>query len=346
MHEPNGVSQVVQTHQKPNRLEPPFSVASSWALIDRLATPDPSPIPKYHGVLPTAYYTEARGVIACTPEEDMSKFLDHDLDVARLNHIHRRLWMAGRPMNYYALHRQGMMKREVVLTEQADLHLIWSNSTVFVKPFPPYLADHDFWTTHLCGSGELHKSACGFLYSYSWLISQESDFNIAQSLNLIPRMQWAQWRPYIQDVRKTIDAMPLNQISSRYHYGELRLRRLNWLYRFYGRPGDRSLIRGYFYSYRTYTSFFVRQFAWIFAVFAYVTIILAAMQLGLATERLQPNHTFQDVAYGFAVFSITAPLITIMSAGATFLIALVYTLAATLSKRRHQEKEAFVQGKP
>ncbi len=344
-----------QAQEAPDTLEPPFSASSSLTPINHQPTPDQSKgrshtsivplLSDCHDLLPTAHYTEAGGVIACTPEDDMSMFLHHDLDVTRLNYIHKRLWMAGRSWNYYALHRQKMMKREVVLTEQADLHLTWSASTVFVKPFPQYLGHHDFWTAHLCHQKELHGAACGFLYSYTWLISHESDFAIAQSLNLIPRMQWTQWRAYIQDVRRTIDRKPPEYINRRYQFGELRLRRLNWLYRFFGRPQDRSLIRGYFYNYRTYSSFFVRRFAWLFAVFAYVTIVLTAMQVGLATQRLQPSQSFQDASYGFVVFSIAAPLIAVVTAAVTFFIALLYNLADTLSTRRHQEKKTFVQGK-
>ena len=270
----------------------------------------------------------------------MSMFLHHDLDVTRLNYIHGKLWLAGRRMHYESLYRQKMMKREIVVTEQTDLHLTWSASTIFVKPFPKYLGNHEFWIAHLCELEELHRSACGFLFSYTWLICHESDFSLARKLDLIPQMPWTQWRTYIQDVRRTIDARPLDQINHRYLYGELRLQRLNWIYRFYGRPQDRSLIRGYLYDYRTYSSFFVRQFGWIFVVFAYVTIVLSAMQVGLATKRLPPSQRFQDASHGFAVFSIVMPLIVVGIAAATFLFLFLYNLIATLlSRRRHERKQ-------
>ena len=226
------------------------------------------------------------------------------------------------------------MKREIVITEQADLHLTWSESTIFVKPFPRYLGE----IAHLCQVDELHGSACGFLFSYTWLIGRESDFNLGRELGLVPQMPWTQWSAYIQDVRRTIDAEPLDQINRRYLYGELRLPRLNWIYRFYGRRQDRSLIRGYVYNDRTYSSVFVRNFAWIFVVFIYATIVLTAMQVGLATERLQSNGRFQDASYGFAVFSIVVPLIITGTAGAIFLFLFLYNLAATVLSGRHGEK--------
>lgn len=122
----------------------------------------------------------------------------------------------------------------------------WSKSTIYVKPFPRYLGDHEFWTAHLCELKELHEIAGGFVFSYTWLISFESDFDIALELNLIPPMLWTQWRAYIQGVRRTIDVGTLSWINRRYLYGELRLHRLNWTYRFNGRPRNKSLLRSYF----------------------------------------------------------------------------------------------------
>ena len=268
----------------------------------------------------------------------MPAFLSHDLDVARLNHIHKKLWLAGRPMNYNSFCRQKMMKREIVITEQTDLHLTWSESTIFVKPFPRYLGDYHFWIAHLCQDDELHQSACGFLFSYTWLIGRESDFNLGREVGLVPQVPWMQWKAYIQDTRRAIGVEPLDQINRRYLYGELRLPRLNWIYRFYGRRQDRSLIRGYVYSYRTYSSFFVRNFAWIFVVFIYVTIVLTAMQVGLATERLQLSGRFQDASYGFAIFSIVVPLIITGTAGTIFVFLFLYNLAATVLSGRRREK--------
>ena len=114
----------------------------------------------------------------------------------------------------------------------------------------------------------------------------------------------------------------VNRINHRYLYGELRLPRLNWIYRLYGRRQDRSLVRGYVYNYRTYSSFFVRNFGWIFVIFIYATIVLAAVQFGLATKRLQQSRRFQNASYRFAIF----------------LVSFLYNLVATLLSGRHGEK--------
>ena len=327
-------------------LKPPFP--SSSACVGRPIPTSDSETPshtrqrlfplEYDTVLPAPYYTETEGYIALMPEDDIINFLKHDLDVSRLNYIHEKLWLAGRQMNYRSLGQQKMMKREIIITEQTDLHLTWSESTIFVKPFPRYLGNHEFWITHLCQSEELHRIACGFLFSYTRLICRESDFNLARGLNLVPQISWTQWRVYIQDVQRTINAGPQSHVNHRYLYGELRLRRLNWIYSFYGRPQDRSLILGYFYDYHSYSSFFVQNFAWIFVVFTYMITILTAMQLGFTVERLQTTRRFQDASYGFAVFSIAVPLIIVGTAIATFLFLFLHHLIATLISRHHNER--------
>lgn len=330
-------------------LKPPFpsSTACVGRSIRTSSSKTPSHTPQrpfpleYDTVLPATYYAEAEGHIALMPEDDIIRFLNHDLDVSRLNYIHEKLWLAGRSMNYHSLCQQKMMKREIIITEQTDLHLTWSESRIFVKPFPRYLGNYEFWITHLCQSEELHRTACGLLFSYTRLICYESDFNLAQGLNLVPPISWTQWRAYIQDVRKIIDARPRSLIDRRYSYGELRLRRLNWIYRIYGRPQDRSLILGYFFDYHSYSSFFVQNFAWIFVVFTYMITILTAMQLGLTTERLQTTRRFQDASYGFAVFSIAVPLIIVGTAITTFLLLFLYNLIATLISHRHHERREF-----
>lgn len=327
---------------------PPFSSSTTVASIGDPALTNDSSAPstwpfEYCALLPAICYTETYKTLM--PEDDVTRFLNYDLDVARLNYIHEKLRLAGRPKHYISLHRQKMMKREIIITEQTDLHLTWYNSAIYIKPFPRYLGSHEFWTAHLCERKELHEVACGFVFSYTWLISCESDFNLALKLNLIPPMVSTQWRIYIQDVRRTIDIEPLNWINRRYLYGELRLQRLNWIYRFYGRPQGSSLVRGYFSSYRTYHAFFVQNFTWVFVIFVYVTIVLTAMQVGLATEHLQSSQIFQDASYGFAIFSITVSLIITGAVITIFLILFFYNLIVTLLYRRDCEKEWFTGNK-
>ena len=46
--------------------------------------------------------------------------------------------------------------------------------------------------------------------------------------------------------------------------------------------------------------------------FVYVSIVPTTMQVGLATDRLGKSDMFENASYGFTVFSILAPLITLV----------------------------------
>lgn len=321
-------------------LVPPFSKSVALAndeLPSLKNALNASSSTRYSALLPAMSFAEADTTLI--PEDDIPKFVSIDLDVERLNYIHERLWLAGRAMNYKPLHRQKMMNREIVITEQTDLHLTWANSTIFIKPFPRYLGSYDVWMAHLCGSKPLHEKACGFLFSYTWLITCESDFHLALQLNLLPPISWTQWRAFIQSARKSVDVELPNWINRRYHFGELRLQRLEWIHRFCGRPQHGSFVRGYYSNYHTYRSFFVQNVAWVFGAFVFVTIILTAMQVGLATEYLQSSEKFQAASYGFAIFAMVA-LVTVIGVVVAFFLGLFfYNLIITLIYRREREKK-------
>ena len=274
--------------------------------------------------------------------EDPSRFFTDDLDVSRLDKIQKdfiglrltgRYKAAARP-----LHRQLMMDRRVIVTEQADLHLTWDQNGIYIKPLPAYLFDEKIWATYLCKSSTLYESACGLLLSYVWLITHESDFRLARGheIPLLPFSQtltWTIWRELVEDLSRTINIETRETVSPRYTYGELRLDRLNQIYRFspailFSR--DHTLIRGYHYRYHNYSSFFEQNFSWLIVVFAYVSIVLSAMQVGLASPQLDSSPAFQHAAYGFAVFAIVVPVTLVAIIVALFIFLLTSNALVTL----------------
>lgn len=104
---------------------PPFSepvaLASSELPALKNAVNASSLSTKYHALLPAIYFAEPDTTLI--PEDDIFKFLSYDLNVKKLNYIHKQLWLADRPMNYKPLHRQKIMNREIIIIEQIDLHL-------------------------------------------------------------------------------------------------------------------------------------------------------------------------------------------------------------------------------
>jgi len=77
----------------------------------------------------------------CLPLDDsvaLAAFLAKDLIPEELEKTASRLWVMSTQSssNINPLHHQIVKGREIVVTEQAQLHLIWNNSRIFIKPLP------------------------------------------------------------------------------------------------------------------------------------------------------------------------------------------------------------------
>lgn len=259
--------------------------------------------------------------------------------MSRLNKIHNHLWLAGLPKGARPLHRQILIERKIEITEQADLHMVWSKSRMFIKPLPLFLLTYDAWTDWLCNDKDLYKNACGFLLSYAWLVCHRSDLKIAHFNGLLPpEIDWAQWTAFVQDFLQRMDIHSTANINKRYRFGELRLSRLNWIYRLTLQHRDlRALKRGFFQGPEWYTRFLQDNFGWLIVVFVYITIVLSAMQVGLTNTRLVQSASFQDASYGFVVFAIIMPVAVVCMILAVSAAIIVYNVQATLKYNRKIE---------
>jgi succinate dehydrogenase/fumarate reductase cytochrome b subunit len=260
------------------------------------------------------------------------------MNVTRLNQMHRYLWLAGRPTSARALHKQRLIERQIVITEQADLHLVWLESRLFVKPLPDYLLNHQTWTQIICEDRELHASCCGFLLSYIWLLCYPSDLRIAIEHGLVtPELTWNDWTTFVEAFLNNVDCETLDAVNKRYQYGELRLQRLNIVYRFTNFYRSGHLMKGYMYGYNRYTVFFERNLGWVVLVFLYLTIILTAMQVGLATTTLQQNGSFRQASSGFAIFSM---VLTVVIVGTALFLAIILFILNLLATRKFLRRQA------
>ena len=268
-------------------------------------------------------------------EKDLREYLGDDLDVDGLNKVHKHLWFAGLPQCARPLHYQLMMDRKIMITERADLHLLWHDDRLYLKPLPDYLLSYGIWEAAVLKDQVLSENAKGFLLSYLWLIRQKSDFLIAQGENLVSKdLTWEHWTIFVAAVFSNIVSDSLDGISPRYLYGELRLSRVNLIYRLCRNTRSlKTLIRGHFYGYHTYTSFIGQNFAWVLTLIVYITIVLTAMQVGLATTELQSSHVFNRASYGFTVLSIMAPLGIVFVLVLVLLILIVYNFIYAIKKR-------------
>ena len=291
--------------------------------------------------LPAVYHDKSHSlqIIDETNEHSIQTYLEWELTVPRLNEIHDHLWLAGRPMGARPLHRQAVLGRKLVTVEQVDLHMVWQTPQIFVKPMPDFLLDYNFWKNRICGDSNLYECGCGFLLSYVWLVCSKSDLRMAQDAGLLsPEINWENWTSFTRSLLGTIDLQTLEKVNRRYHYGELRLSRLNWIYRLTSRNRNHvTLIRGYMYGYTRYLEVVQRNFAWVLVVFIYLNIVLTAIQVGLATDRLGQSDMFQNASYGFTMFSVITPLIIIAILGFNLLSLSAFNIFATVSFKRRTE---------
>jgi hypothetical protein len=286
--------------------------------------------------VPNAFFPAAvgDGDSLLRPHHDLKRFLELELNTPKLDKLFPHLWLAGLARPSRPLHRQKLIGRTILITESPHEHLIWFETYIFIKPLPEYLLNFDFWLEQICSDIELHKAARGFLLSYAWLVRHQSDLRIAKETGLLPeKIEWSQWTLFLQDCLSHINPETLDNVSGRYQFGELRLTRLNMLYRLMSGSLD-HFVRGYM-SYSTwYRAFFSRNFAWLLAIFACFSVLLSAMQVGLSNKTLLENDAFQNASYGFTVTSI---MVVIFSALLIFLVWLVlfcYYICSTIVYHR------------
>ncbi len=213
------------------------------------------------------------------------------------------------------------MGREIVVADRMDLHLLWANDrSLFLKPLPHFLLDPD-----LAGPPDVSRGlfvprpfaslvqgwpagvALGFLYTYACLLSSETDFFIANKKRLLPReaddstIRWAKWKEWARELLEKHDP---DKVHPRFLRAELRLSRINTIHRFSRRPPFDPYLRGW----HNCGSRFRDNLAWIAAATVFIALVLTAMRVGLATERLHGDAAFRRASYGFTIFAILGPL--------------------------------------
>ncbi|KAL9086734.1 MAG: hypothetical protein Q9159_004029 [Coniocarpon cinnabarinum] len=283
--------------------------------------------------LPKVYQKNGR---LRTVDADARAFYQNELDVSRLNAIHHHLWLAGIKRPARPLTEQKVLKRSIVVTEQPDLHLLWSGGVIYMKPLPDFLLCRSVWEDTLCCESSLYEQALGFLLSYVWLVSRKNDLSIAHEIGLLPsEVTWEVWTDILSSVASNVDLSQNNDINIRYQFSELRLSRVNWIYRLSAQTFSfTNLLRGYKYGYYNYGEFLEQNLKWLVSLSVYVAIVLSAMQVGLATKRLENNQSFHNASYGFAVFAILSPVIAIVATLALVGVLILFNLRYTLRRTK------------
>jgi hypothetical protein len=298
--------------------------------------------------------------------EAISSLFTAELDTPVLNEIHQYLHLVASPSfdNIDALHEQRIRHRTVVPAEDPGLHLVWSYDTVFVKPIPPFLLNFTTWRQFLLppfqekpensylGSSSptrrrsypvtslsAHcKAALGFLRTYAILVRHESDFIVAQRANLVPReISYSQFQYFI----KPFLSIPASAVTPRYHYGQIRIKRLNWAVRLLQPRSMQArswlAIRLYYQDPYSQSGDYVRSWgpALVFA-FAVMSLTLSAMQVVLQALGQDTWPAFVKASWGFSV----AAMVFLAAVGTVFFV-LVSIMLLMQFKRAKQKKKAI-----
>lgn len=220
---------------------------------------------------------------------DMLDLLEREFFSTDLDRLAPKLWWMSKQdsTSISPLHRQKVKQRNIIVTEDPKLHLVWIHNRVFIKPLPLYIGSFAFWRHHLGDEKKaniqtrqscIRKAILGYLRSYIYLIQHKSDFRIAQSpeLCLIPAdITWGQFCGFASDLAQITDM----DVSKRYHFGEIRLTRLN----FYA---PLLLHKSHFqrveYQYGTY---FSQYYAPVLFIIGVTSVILSGLQVALAADQ-------------------------------------------------------------
>lgn len=294
------------------------TLASSLPLFDRKG----SAVPITGGQVPLSVLRPSG------TDTPTGHFMISDLSMEKLNAIHNHLWVAGSYGNISPLHHQRVILRDIIPSELAQLHLVWFDRKIYIKPLPDCLIMN---SRYLSQDFDYTGVVAGFLRSYCSLIQYPVDLVIAKESNLISKdVSWEQWATFRDTaLTKTGDL----HINKRYEYGELRLNRLDIIYRFTGRGLT------YFTVHRTYKTYFVQYFSTFATVFAFVAIVLTAMQVLVTLEGIPKRVA--TTSYRFSVAVLIGVCLCFGSILFMFVSMVVYNLILTRLAHRRDEASTF-----
>ncbi len=235
---------------------------------------------------------------------------------------------AGSPTETHisSLHHQYARGREIVITEDPGLHLVWYHDKIFIKPLPQYLLCTAFWDYIRTADEDIWRAAAGFMRTYCYLIQYESDFRKAShaEMGLIPSINGAAttFESFVRFISQFKD-LDNSEVAKRYSYGMLRLSRLNYLAFF--TMGTLT----YFHIHSQWNDYLGVVIAPAITIFAIVSTLLNSMQVGLAVEDFDAN-THQALP-PFAIICRVVSLGTILMV-TVFVVLLVLFFVAMVVK--------------
>jgi hypothetical protein len=216
------------------------------------------------------------------------------------------LWLIAVNGAPRSLYYQKFLRREIVIAEELDLHLVWAKSRIFIKPLPDFLLNYDFWEAYISCEPQLHRAACGLLYSYCGLIRFDHDLQLAQECHLVNvNLDYRAWTEFARTILPNLNPHDSNTMDTRFQYGELRLNRLDTIYRYSPyKFSVSSILQGFPHALTESYVPYMDQYNNAVSAFGVIIIILSAFNLSLSAHSKSPDLDLQQAACGFALFAM------------------------------------------
>ncbi|KAF3764009.1 hypothetical protein M406DRAFT_221441, partial [Cryphonectria parasitica EP155] len=281
------------------------------------------------------------------PQSDPHAFFAHLLLTPDLDFLEPYLWVAGLRNGVRPLHQQKARERSIVPVVDARLHLVWRPRMIYLAPLHEALLHYHSFKKYFCapellrdkdhrmqqtmeqttdGQRQLNgMAALGLLFSYTKLIVYQIDLDIAKEAGLVPKdVTYAAWTRFARRVACAAEAR-LGQLPRRWRFGELRLNRVNMIARlvvlFSGgmerSSSSLSAVRGYQVEHSDYLGLVETNFKWLLAVFAWLSVTLGALQVGVSVAE---GDNDQRAAYMSATWEFS--LIVLLAMAATIILVL------------------------
>jgi hypothetical protein len=271
--------------------------------------------------------------------DEVHRFLGAFFDLSRFKAIRKMLWLIAIHGAPRSLYYQKFLRREIIIAEELDLHLVWAKSRIFIKPLPDFLLNYEFWETHISCDPQLHRAACGLLYSYCGLIRFSHDFQVAKDSHLVnANLDYRAWSDF---ARTILPNLTPDTMDTRFQYGELRLHRLDTIYRC-STDGfsASSILQGFSHALTESYVPYMDQYNNAVSAFGVIVIVLSAFNLSLSARSGTPNPDLQNAAWGFAIFAMVLCATLI---GLFIVLPLISSIVAIYgaglaARRRHSKK--------
>jgi hypothetical protein len=288
-------------------------------------------------------------------DENIGKYLKSELVTRDLDKLSPHLWLVATQDSSHisSLTHQIVRGREIIITEKPELHLTWVYNRVFIKPIPQYLLSHAFWNFYLVDEQspiprsereEITRAALGFLRSYLYLVRHESDFILATDgkQSLVPKhITYCEFISFILSFEKVED----QSVSPRYHFGELRLTRLNFWTKVFLRRSTYHRIH------QQYGARFAQYYAPLLFIFGVFSVALSAMQVALAYPTTMPSDqswmSFANVSRIFSIFTLLVTTFCVLLLLVTLILMIfreaVFALGVLYRKKKSEMRGNMVQ---